>query len=258
MASKKGKTSKKSKGGKKGGKNKKSDVTAELRTMIEILKKELDAMKSTIKKQEKRIKSLEVDHKRTAKHIRKLAMNATTSSNLESAGTDDADKKVYIPVPSKTNSASVSDVEHSDVESKEDEVESKKEESASPPPAVPAPKPKEEKPAAVARRNKKAPKRKANSIKFGFDLAHPGGKIKTLENGSVAMKPQSVAGTIRFGRFLHFTKNNTQKIASYRITFDTYSIGQSSTLALGFATKSFTGWNGSNFGDNGCCFCKGE
>ena len=253
MASKRSKTTKKSKGSKKGGKNKKSDVTAELRTMIEILKKEIDSMKSTIKKQEKRIKSLEVDHKRTAKHIRKLAMQSTTNLNLEKA-IPGSPTKEYIPLPSKTTPTSSFDMEQSDVESKEESP------SPSPPPN---PSKKEEKkqkskePKVVARRNRKPPKVRSDSIKFGFDLSHPG-KIKTFENGSVAMKPQSAAGTIRFGRFLHFTKNNNQKIASYRITFDTQAIGQSSTLALGFATKSFTGWNGSNFGDNNCCFVKGE
>merc|ERR1712228_141426 len=109
---------------------------------------------------------------------------------------------------------------------------------------------------AIARRNKAKPKKKSSDIKFTFQLNHQ--KIKAGDNGSVAMKPKMFGGTIRFGRFLNFKSNNKDNIALYKITFDTRSIGQKSSSALGFATTSFNNWIGSNFGQNNCCMIKGN
>merc|ERR1712032_418022 len=91
---------------------------------------------------------------------------------------------------------------------KHDEDDTKQiEEKIEPPKPEPKPKP-------VVRRKKKTP-----NIKFTFDLQHQ----KISADGAVAKKPKTYGGTIRFGRFLNFKSNNKDKIASYKITFDTQS-----------------------------------
>ena len=113
----------------------------------------------------------------------------------------------------------------------------------------------EPKPKPIARRNRPKPKRRAADIKFTFDFGHQ--KIKAVENGMAALKPKTYGGTIRFGRYLHFTKKNNDNLKEYTITFDTRSVGNNSSIAFGFATNSFSGWMGSNFGQNNSCIVKG-
>jgi len=240
MSSKK-KTAKK---GKKGGGNKLGAEVEELRQMVEALKKEIDAMNKTIKKQSKRISGLETENKRIKKNIQKIQLNSGDGNQL------------YPPTQSISNAT---DIEQSDIEnaSKSDnhDRESKDDDDSKENEKIKTPRSKRQaKP--VVRRNKQPPKKKAEDIKFTFDLNHQ--KIKAVENGSAALKPKTFAGTIRFGRFLNFKKNNTNNIASYKITFDTRSIGQNASIALGFATKSFNQWVGSNFGQNNCCIIKGN
>lgn len=248
MSSKK-KTAKKGKGGK--GKGKKNDEIAELRTMIEALKKEMDSMSKTIKKQNKRISSLETDNKRFKKSLHKMQMNGGGSNQLSVSPRESATNIV----PSDIDHHSDADSKEDD-DSKENNQETKSSKKESKKKKEKEEKKKEEpKPKPVARRNRVKPKKKAEDITFTFDLHHQ--KIKTAENGQAAMKPKVFAGTIRFGRFLHFTKNNNDKIASYIITFDTRSIGQNASTAFGFATNRFNNWVGSNFGQNNCCVVKG-
>eukprot|EP00483_Globobulimina_turgida_P007447 UN07461 len=76
---------------------------------------------------------------------------------------------------------------------------------------------KEKSPKSIIRRNRPKPKKKATDIKFTFDLHH--NKIKSGDNGQSASKPKIFGGTIRFGRFLNFKTNNSDNIASYKITF---------------------------------------
>eukprot|EP00486_Rosalina_sp_Unknown_P009087 CAMPEP_0201594722 /NCGR_PEP_ID=MMETSP0190_2-20130828/191949_1 /ASSEMBLY_ACC=CAM_ASM_000263 /TAXON_ID=37353 /ORGANISM="Rosalina sp." /LENGTH=426 /DNA_ID=CAMNT_0048054437 /DNA_START=19 /DNA_END=1300 /DNA_ORIENTATION=+ len=314
MSSKK-KTAKKGKGDKKGtakkgkGKGKKNEEIEELRTMLEALKKEMDSMHKTIKKQGKRITSLETENKRMKKNIQKMQLNgggggdnllspresSTAPSNIpsdiepsdtESKDNDDsklnekepAKKKEDKPKPveeeieqnqnvkqkilsggdnllspreSSTAPSNIpSDIEPSDTESKDnDDSKLNEKESAKKKEDKPKPKP-------VARRNRAKPKRKAEDIKFTFDMSHQ--KIKAVENGMAALKPKTYGGTIRFGRFTHFTKNNNDNLASFIITFDTRSIGSNSSTAFGWATTSFSGWVGSNFGQNNSCVVKGN
>eukprot|EP01084_Bolivina_argentea_P014268 26658_1 len=213
---------------KRKGKGKKKGNTA-YSQMLEALKKEIDGMHKTIKKQNKRISGLELDNKRFKKTLQKIQMNgASESSN-------------HLISPNSMTS----DIEPSDNEESKDESKKSKAQTTAP-----------SKPKVVLRRNRPKPKKKASDIRFTFDMAHQ--KIKAAENGSCAVKPKVYGGTIRFGRFLNFSKNNADNIASYRILFDTRSIGQNSSLAIGFATTSFGGWVGSNFGQNNSCLIKGN
>eukprot|EP00484_Ammonia_sp_Unknown_P010347 CAMPEP_0197074218 /NCGR_PEP_ID=MMETSP1384-20130603/211000_1 /TAXON_ID=29189 /ORGANISM="Ammonia sp." /LENGTH=384 /DNA_ID=CAMNT_0042513059 /DNA_START=23 /DNA_END=1177 /DNA_ORIENTATION=+ len=234
------------KGAKKGAKNAKKGGGAmdELRTMIEALKKEIDSLKKSIKNQNKRIQSLETDNKRQKKAIQKIQMNGGSGGNL-------------LPPSSDTVAAYQSDVESSPQPSIPDESKEQKEEVAD---AKPAKSPKAAKPKPVARRNKPKPQKKADDIKWTFDLNHPGKSQKFLvvDNGQTALKPPALSGTFRFGRFVHFTKNNTDNLASFTIVFDTRSIGTPSALAMGFATDRFGHWVGTNFGQNNCCYIKGN
>ena len=206
------------------GKPKKNEEIEELRTMIEALKTEMDTMNKTIKKQNKRISALETDNKRMKKNIQKMAMGGSAANGNAALSPRESSTS---PLPPD-----------GDLESKEEKE-----------PIKPKPKP-------VVRRNKPKPKRKAEDIKFSFDMNHP--NIKSVENGTGALKPKTYGGTIRFGRFLHFTKNNVDNLASYVITFDTRSVGATTGIAFGFATNSFSAWGESNFGENNSCVIKGN
>ena len=208
--------------------NKKGGEMKELRDMIDAMKKQLDAMQKSIKKQNKRISNLETENKRIKKNM--LGGGLKQSATPQTSDIDQSDMEF----PSISESKSIDDA---------------KEESTKSPKVSKSPKP-------IARRNRAKPKKKASDMKFTFDLNHQ--KIKAGDNGSAALKPKSIAGTIRFGRFLNFKSNNKDNIASYKITFDTRSIAQVSSSALGFATTSFSGWVGSNFGQNNCVLIKGN
>eukprot|EP01083_Nonionella_stella_P204375 745081_1 len=207
--------------------------------MIEALKKDMESMHKSMKKQSKRISSLESDNKRLKKNLLMGGYESSTSTKSNKSS-------LLAPKVSTTvaTDIEVSDAEH-DTESKDDDDSKIKEHLK-----------RDKSPKPIARRNKPKPKRQAKDIKFTFDLAH--NKIKAGDNGQAAQKPKVYGGTIRFGRFLNFKTNNVDNIASYRITFDTRSIGQNSSLALGFATTSFNNWVGSNFGQNNSCMIKGN
>ena len=223
----------KAKGGKggKGKQPKKNEEIEELRTMIEALKTEMDTMNKTIKKQNKRITALETDNKRMKKNIQKLQMGGGASNGNAAL------------IPRESSTTPLTSDMGTDLESKDNEDLKEEEE------IKPKPKP------VVVRRNKPKPKRKAEDIKFSFDMNHP--NIKSVDNGTSAAKPKTYGGTIRFGRFLHFTKNNNDNLASYVVTFDTRSVGATTGIAFGFATNSFSAWKASNFGENNSCIIKG-
>ncbi len=176
MSSKRKKTAK-SKGKKKKG-GKKNGEIIELREMIEALKKDMDKMHKTLKKQHKRISSLESDNKRLKKSLLMGGGYDSAASNKSTA----VSNKLIAPKKSTTVSTDIdaSDGEH-DNESKDDD--SKMKENI---------KFKEKTPKPVIRRNRPKPKKKASDIKFTFDLNH--NKIKSGDNGQSAAKPKTFGG----------------------------------------------------------------
>mmetsp|Transcript_81193 Transcript_81193/g.99497 ORF Transcript_81193/g.99497 Transcript_81193/m.99497 type:complete len:182 (+) Transcript_81193:435-980(+) len=77
------------------------------------------------------------------------------------------------------------------------------------------------------------------------------------DNGSSAQKPKYKSGTVKFGKPVGPYKDG-DRLQRYSVTFDTNSTGNSSSLGFGIAHGKFSGWVGSNWGDNGCAYIKGN
>lgn len=242
-SSKKSRTAKKAKtkkGGTKSAKSKKNGKSSsgtqisELLEMIGALQKETSSLRSQLKKQNKRITTLEADAKRAKRDIHKLQMGVGGGHTPLS------------PVPSLSPMKSAPVFANSD--DADAEAESK---TNTPPPPTSKSKAKAR---AKTPEPEAPPKKKRSPIKFVFDMNHQ--KIGAQQNGAAAVKPRQVSGTIRFGKYLN--AQNEQGIARVKIVLDTYSMGSASGISLGFATKAFGDWIGSNFGQNHSCLVKGN